>query len=247
MCWSTESCTLVAEHSHDVDCTGPRYCLASFLCPRLAMPPTGAALRLRLSVMKAKYLQKKGYLREHYNKLQKLRLRRTWMTRTKIAHHPESMGDGDVLCAPFVPSQSCDICVLTWWSIIQLHINMYAQGPSKQSSFCLCMTTQLHPRTWPGTCCRRVRSCYGKRYSLLCLATSTASTSRFDWCSVQLDLPTSPWSVSERCCMFGEFGIYTIRIPLQTWSWGKWSWDMLKLLAWHNVCRNRRLHITILV
>ena len=32
--------------------------------------------------------------------------------RTSRAWHPESMGDGDVLCVPFVPSQSCDICAL---------------------------------------------------------------------------------------------------------------------------------------
>jgi len=37
------------------------------------MPVSGTALKLRLSVMKAKYLQKKGYLREQYGKLQKLR------------------------------------------------------------------------------------------------------------------------------------------------------------------------------
>lgn len=37
------------------------------------MPVSGTALKLRLSVLKAKYLQKKGYLREQYDKLQKLR------------------------------------------------------------------------------------------------------------------------------------------------------------------------------
>ena len=37
------------------------------------MPVSGTALKLRLSVLKAKYLQKKGYLREQYDKLQNRR------------------------------------------------------------------------------------------------------------------------------------------------------------------------------
>ena len=87
--------------------------LLSFIV-NVAMSATGASVRLSLRVLKAKYLQKKGYLREQHGKLQKMRTaisQKEQELDEKNAERSSSFSSGSPLVPPSdSDSESGDSC-----------------------------------------------------------------------------------------------------------------------------------------